>query len=249
MAAIYSCMLLEVAAAEVYWLLWVVYQLTAFCLSFPTLLPHGTCFCIVQELDSLQAQLRVLEEQLQESSQEVARLEGAARDLDSKAVQLQMELDEAQQDHQQALLQLQVWSYAVPTHFSYGFLGDFNFALAVLHCQATFGFQQAQMTQLVSPRPSSPFTPCLLLLPALLRMSKQHNLLHTSSSCSLPMSTLLLRGLIMCSMMFTRRSLVSRGCKVMVQDALVPDCRSTSNTGQCATSMACAADCMYWMST
>ena len=108
MAAMLSCMLLELATGEVYWLLWVVCQLTAFCLTFPTLLPHGTCFCIVQELDSLQAQLRGLEEQVQESSQEVARLEGAAGDLDSKAVQLQMELDEAQQAHQQALCQLQV---------------------------------------------------------------------------------------------------------------------------------------------
>ena len=62
----------------------------------------------LQELDSLQQQLRGLQDELQESSQEVARIEGAATDLDGKAVYLQKELDQAHQEHQEALHQLQV---------------------------------------------------------------------------------------------------------------------------------------------
>lgn len=62
----------------------------------------------MQELGGLHQQLRGLQEQLHDSSQEVLRLEADASALDSKAVQLQAQLEEAQTSHQDALRHLQV---------------------------------------------------------------------------------------------------------------------------------------------
>ena len=63
---------------------------------------------VVQELQGLAQQLTGLQHQLQDSTLEVQRLEEEAGALDHKAVQLQLELDQAQRAHSDAQRHLQV---------------------------------------------------------------------------------------------------------------------------------------------
>ncbi len=62
----------------------------------------------MQELQGLAQQLTGLQHQLQDSTLEVHRLEEEAGALDHKAVQLQLELDQAQRAHSDAQRHLQV---------------------------------------------------------------------------------------------------------------------------------------------
>lgn len=63
---------------------------------------------VMQELNGLTQQLTGLQQQLQESTLEVHRLEEEAAALDHRAVQLQLELDQAQRSHSDAQQSLQV---------------------------------------------------------------------------------------------------------------------------------------------
>ena len=72
---------------------------------------------VVQELQGLTQQLTGLQHQLQDSTLEVHRLEEEAGALDHKAVQLQLELDQAQRAHSDAQRHLQVSISAIlPRH-------------------------------------------------------------------------------------------------------------------------------------
>lgn len=97
--------------------------------------------CVMQELNGLTQQLTGLQQQLQESTLEVHRLEEEAAALDHRAVQLQLELDQAQRSHTDAQQSLQV------THCLLSVLLD-RLQCATRHCWDTVSWKVLQHPQL-----------------------------------------------------------------------------------------------------